>query len=112
MMDGMMGGMKKQMVMFVPQTVLMGWINYCESLYSSSSTKLKVPSEVFTGFILIKLPFPLTPKFKSMLQARIETQEMDVTWVSSLSLYFLCLFGLNSVYRLILGEENCKCVRI
>jgi len=24
-----MGGMKKQMVMFIPQTVLMGWINYC-----------------------------------------------------------------------------------
>lgn len=43
-----------------------------------------------------------------MLQARIETQDMDVTWVSSLSLYFLCLFGLNSVYRLILGEENCR----
>jgi len=89
MMEGMMGGMKKQMVMFIPQSVLMAWINY-----------------FFTGFILIKLPFPLTPKFKAMLQARIETQDMDVTWVSSLSLYFLCLFGLNSVYRLILGEEN------
>ena len=99
--------MKKQMVMFVPQTVLMGWINYCLSSPSPSPFIL-ISRTVFTGFIALKLPFPLTPKFKSMLQARIETQDMDVTWVSSLSLYFLCLFGLNSVYRLILGEENCR----
>lgn len=31
---------------------------------------------------------------------------MNVTWVSSVSWYFLCLFGLNSLYRLILGREN------
>lgn len=28
-MDTMMGGMKKQMLMFIPQTILMGWINFC-----------------------------------------------------------------------------------
>jgi hypothetical protein len=61
---------------------------------------------VFSGFIVTKLPFPLTPRFKQMMQARIETQDMDVEWVSSLSWYILCLFGLNSVYRLILGDEN------
>lgn len=27
-MDGMMDGMKKQMVMMVPQMVIMGWINF------------------------------------------------------------------------------------
>jgi hypothetical protein len=29
-MEGMMGPMKKQMVMIIPQTVLMGWINFCK----------------------------------------------------------------------------------
>lgn len=33
---------------------------------------------------------------------------MDVRWVSSLSWYFLNFFGLNGLYRLILGNDNCK----
>jgi len=88
-MDGMMAGMKTQMVMMVPQMVIMGWINF-----------------FFQGFVLIKLPFPLTLGFKSMLQRGIETPDMDVRWVSSLSWYFLNFFGLNGLYRLILGGEN------
>jgi len=88
-MDGMMSGMKTQMVMMVPQMVIMGWINF-----------------FFQGFVLIKLPFPLTLGFKSMLQRGIETPDMDVRWVSSLSWYFLNFFGLNGLYRLILGNDN------
>ncbi|KAJ6539232.1 transmembrane protein [Mycena capillaripes] len=88
-MDGMMAGMKTQMVMMVPQMVIMGWINF-----------------FFQGFVLIKLPFPLTLGFKSMLQRGIETTDMDVRWVSSLSWYFLNFFGLNGLYRLILGGDN------
>jgi len=88
-MEGMMEGMKKQMVMMVPQMVIMGWINF-----------------FFQGFVLIRLPFPLTLGFKSMMQRGVETADMDVRWVSSLSWYILNLFGLNGVYRLILGNEN------
>lgn len=43
-----------------------------------------------------------------MLQRGIETQDMDVTWVSSLSWYFLNLFGLQSVFTLILGSGHGK----
>lgn len=87
--DGMMEGMKKQMVMMIPQTIIMGWINF-----------------FFSGFVLLKLPFPLTLRFKVMLQRDIQTPDLDVTWVSSLSWYFLTLFGLNAVYMLVLGGEN------
>jgi len=41
-----------------------------------------------------------------MLQRGIETSDMDVRWVSSLSWYFLNFFGLNGLYRLILGGDN------
>ncbi|EPS38581.1 hypothetical protein H072_7703 [Dactylellina haptotyla CBS 200.50] len=88
-MDQMMNMMKGNMMMIVPQTVIMGWIN-----------------AFFSGFVIMKLPFPLTIRFKSMLQSGVMTKDMDVRWVSSLSWYFLCLFGLRSVFTFILGNEN------
>ncbi|KAG0223763.1 ER membrane complex subunit 3 [Actinomortierella wolfii] len=87
--ETMMDGMKKNMMNIVPQTLIMGWINF-----------------FFSGFVLTKLPFPLTIRFKSMLQRGVETSDMDVSWVSSLSWYFLNLFGLQSVFTLILGSGH------
>jgi hypothetical protein len=41
-----------------------------------------------------------------MLQNGIETGDMDVTWVSSISWYFLLLFGLSSVYTLLMDDSS------
>ena len=41
-----------------------------------------------------------------MLQSGVATQDLDVRWVSSLSWYFLNLFGLQSVFTFILGDDN------
>lgn len=54
----------------------------------------------------VKLPFPLTIKFKSMLQAGVATKDMDPRWMSSISWYFLCFFGLQPVFNYILGSDN------
>lgn len=54
----------------------------------------------------MKLPFPLTIKFKSMLQAGVQTKDMDPRWMSSISWYFLCIFGLQFVYVFLLGSDN------
>lgn len=54
----------------------------------------------------MKLPFPLTIKFKSMLQAGVMTKDMDPRWMSSISWYFLCIFGLQFVYVFLLGSDN------
>ncbi|KAH0602867.1 uncharacterized protein H6S33_008517 [Morchella sextelata] len=88
-MDQMMNMLKGNMAMMVPQTLIMGWIN-----------------AFFSGFVIMKLPFPLTIRFKSMLQSGVMTRDMDVRWVSSLSWYFLNLFGLRPVFSFILGNDN------
>lgn len=54
----------------------------------------------------VKLPFPITVKFKSMLQAGVQTKDMDPRWMSSISWYFLCIFGLQFVYVFLLGDDN------
>ena len=113
-MDGLMGGLKSQAVMMVPQMVLMGWINFFFQGFVLSAYFAYVRFTftenyiIFLFMALVKLPFPLTLGFKSMLQRGIETQDMDVRWVSSLSWYFLNFFGLNGLYRLLLGNDNCQ----
>lgn len=88
-MDALIEPAKRNLVMMVPQTVIMGWVNF-----------------FFSGFVLIKLPFPLTQAFKVMLQRDVDTADLDVTWVSSLSWYFLNLYGLDAIFRLLLGNNN------
>lgn len=82
----MMGMMKQNIAMLVPNMVMMGWVSY-----------------FFSGFVLVKLPFPLTDRFKIMLQRGISLTSLNVSYVSSLSWYFTLMFGLRGLYGLILG---------
>ena len=87
--NGMMDMMKNNMTMMVPNILMMVWINY-----------------FFSGFILVKVPFGLTNGFKTMLQRGVELASLDVSYVSSLSWYFLVMFGLRGFFALILGSGN------
>ncbi|KAL1201705.1 hypothetical protein V5N11_006246 [Cardamine amara subsp. amara] len=81
--------MKKNLSMIIPQTLTYAWVNF-----------------FFSGFVAAKIPFPLTQRFRSMLQNGIDLSTVDVSYVSSRSWYFLNLFGLRGLFSLILGDEN------
>jgi hypothetical protein len=82
----MMNMMQGNMAMMVPQMAMMGIVNY-----------------FFSGFVLGKIPFPLTPSFKGMLQRGIALTTLDTAYVTSMSWYFLVMFGMRGLYSIVLG---------
>jgi ER membrane protein complex subunit 3 len=84
--NAMMGMMKNNLSFVIPQVVMMAWVSY-----------------FFAGFVAVRLPFTLTPQFKMMMQRGIEITSLDVSCVSSLSWYFLAVFGLRGLVTLIVG---------
>jgi len=85
----MMDMMKGQVFTMLPHMFMMTFVSY-----------------VFSGFVLVQIPFPLTDAFRPMLQRGVDISSLDVSYVSSLSWYFLVSFGMNSLYELILGPGN------
>lgn len=82
--------MKGNIIFMVPNFVMMAFVGH-----------------FFSGFVCLKIPFPLpSTHFRLMLQRGVDIGTLDVTYVSSLSWYFLVTFGLNGVYRLIMGEDS------
>jgi len=55
---------------------------------------------LFSGFIIGKVPFPLTQTFRGMLQSGVSVIGLDVKYVSSLSLYFLSVFSFGTIYQM------------
>jgi hypothetical protein len=88
MLNNPMGMMKGYMVFMVQNMVMMQGIQH-----------------FFSGFILLKVPFPLTVGFKSMFQrGLVELPDLESSYVSSVSWYFLVMYGLRSFFKLAIGE--------
>lgn len=85
----MMGMMKNNFAMIIPNMLMMGWI-----------------STFFSGFVLARLPFGLADRFKSMVQRGISLQSLNVSYVSSLSMYIILMFGLRGLFSILLGRNN------
>jgi len=84
----MMDGMKGNMAAMVQNMVMMQGI-----------------SHFFRGFVLVKVPFPLTKGFKQMFQRGLfDLSTLETSYVSSVSWYFLVMFGLRAFFRLAMGD--------
>ena len=78
------------------------------NLFMAVATPLQygLISHFFSGFLIGKMPFPLTQKFRELLQSGVSVVSLDVQWISSISLYFLTIFGFNSLYKIFLNEQD------
>ncbi|KAL4512929.1 hypothetical protein ABPG72_017614 [Tetrahymena utriculariae] len=85
----MMDMLKGNITMAVPMIVLFSWVRY-----------------LFSGFIVARVPFPLTQKFRQMLQSGMNMMNLNVRYVSSLSLYFLVLSSLSQLISIFLKNEE------
>ncbi|CEL93961.1 unnamed protein product [Vitrella brassicaformis CCMP3155] len=81
-----MGMLKSQMAFVILNGGLAYWVHF-----------------LFSGFLVAKAPFPLTYKFKFMLQRGVDLSSLDVTYVSSLSWYFFILFASGGIVSLLLN---------
>lgn len=60
------------------------------------------------GFLLLKLPFSLTERFKQITQAGIAIPSLDTSYVSSGSLFMIALFGLPKIVALFQNAGDSK----
>jgi len=80
----MMGHMKSQVVFMVFQGLLGYWVSF-----------------LFSGFLVAKVPFPLTFQFKAMTQRGVDVSALDPGYVSSLCWYMFILISGHSILSMV-----------
>ncbi|KPA79863.1 putative mitochondrial hypothetical protein [Leptomonas pyrrhocoris] len=84
----MMGMMKNQFMMMVPNIGMMMLVSY-----------------FFSGFVVAKFPFSLSNRFREMMQRGLDIDVLNCNYVTSLSLYFLIMSGNQGLLQLLLGQD-------
>jgi len=107
--------MKRNLANVIIQPLVMMWVSYFFAGFVVGRVVFLRHREClfrFTNVIVpetcaAKIPFPLPLRFRAITQLGIEQlADLDVTYVSSLSWYFLVLFGMMGVTSLLLGSGN------
>jgi len=55
----------------------------------------------FSGFVVLRLPFSLTEKFKALTQQGVGIPSLDSSFVSTMSWWMICQIGLTASFRLL-----------
>ena len=63
-------------------------------------------SQLFHGFVPVKVLFPLTNISKKMFQRDLDLPTLEMSYVSNISWYFLVMFGLRAFFRLAIGDPS------
>ena len=50
-------------------------------------------SQVFSGYLILKIPFSITSNFNKLFQSGVQLENLNPSWMSSLSLYMVVMYG-------------------
>ncbi|CAD7940419.1 unnamed protein product [Amoebophrya sp. A120] len=89
----MVGMLKSQMIFLISQGAIGYWVNF-----------------LFTGFLVGKTPFPLTFRFKSMLQRGVDVENLEPGYISGLCWYFIIMMSIGGIQMFLMSlfEEEGK----
>lgn len=65
-----------------------------------------VVSFFFSGFVMGRVPFSLSPRFRPMVQRGVDLASLDVAYFTSLSYYIMLLFALRGAFSLFFREDT------
>lgn len=65
-----------------------------------------VVSFFFSGFVMGRVPFSLSPRFRPMVQRGVDLASLDVAYFTSLSYYIMLLFALRGPFSLFFREDT------
>ncbi|GBF95480.1 ER membrane complex subunit 3-like [Raphidocelis subcapitata] len=60
----------------------------------------------FSGFVMGRVPFGLSPRFRPMLQRGVDLASLDVSYFTGLSYYILLLFASRGPFSLVFREDT------
>jgi len=60
----------------------------------------------FSGFVMGKVPFGLSPRFRPMLQRGVDLASLDVAYFTGLSYYILLMFSSRGPFSLVFREDT------
>lgn len=65
-----------------------------------------VVSFFFSGFVMGRVPFSLSPRFRPMVQRGVDLASLDVAYFTSLSYYIMLLFASRGPFSLFFREDT------
>ena len=61
---------------------------------------------VFDDYLILRIPFPIPTNFREMFQKGIQLDELNPSWISSLSWYFIIAIGIKSLMSQLLRKKE------
>lgn len=63
-------------------------------------------SSFFSGFVVAQLPFSIPLRLKDMMQRGINMEDLECSYITSISFYFLVFSGMTGLLNLVLGADE------